>query len=126
MCNHPAFLPEQPGVIRMEFIAEIRRRHLVEGESISSIARSLKKSRPTVRKALTTLSEPVYQRASQPVPKLGPFQAQLVLAVSKMRGYLAALVGGEKAPLGAVWGEKTPERKGREATLWCEVMMASE
>lgn len=77
MCNHPALLPEQPGVIRMEFIAEIRRRHFVNGESISSIARSLKKSRPTVRKALQTLNEPVYRRTSQPVPKLGEFQAQL-------------------------------------------------
>ena len=64
-------------MIRMEFIAEIRRRHFVEGESISAIARSLKKSRPTVRKALMTLSEPVYQRTSQPVPKLGACQVQL-------------------------------------------------
>lgn len=64
-------------MIRMEFIAEIRRRHFVDGESISSIARSLKKSRPTVRKALKTLSEPIYRRASQPIPKLGAFQAQL-------------------------------------------------
>ena len=77
MCNHLAFLPEQPGVIGMEFIAEIRRRHFVDGESISSIARCLKKSRPTVRKALKTLSEPVYQRTSQPLPRLGAFQAQL-------------------------------------------------
>jgi transposase len=61
----------------MEFIAEIRRRHFVCGESISSIARSLKRSRPTVRKALKTLREPVYQRSSQPTPKLGEFQAQL-------------------------------------------------
>jgi DNA-binding NarL/FixJ family response regulator len=34
----------------MEVIAEIRRRHLVSGESISAIARDLKLSRPTVRK----------------------------------------------------------------------------
>ncbi len=74
MCNHPALLPEPPGVIRMEFIVEIRRRHLVDGESISSIARNLKKSRPTVRKALKTLSEPVYHRVFQPLPKLGRFR----------------------------------------------------
>ncbi|NJD05219.1 MAG: IS21 family transposase, partial [Methylococcaceae bacterium] len=61
----------------MEFIAKIRRRHFVDGESVSSIARSLNKSRPTVRKALQTLSEPVYRRSSQPIPKLGAFQAQL-------------------------------------------------
>lgn len=61
----------------MEFIAEIRRRHLVDGESISSIARSLQKSRPTVRKALRMLTEPTYQRQRQPAPKLGEFQARL-------------------------------------------------
>ena len=61
----------------MKFIAEIRRRHFVSGESISSIAQSLKLSRPTVRKALKTLEEPVYQRQHQPFPKLGEFQAQL-------------------------------------------------
>jgi DNA-binding transcriptional ArsR family regulator len=43
----------------MDIIAEVRRRHLVSGESISSIARSLKISRPTVRKHLSTESEPV-------------------------------------------------------------------
>ncbi len=61
----------------MEFIAEIRRRHFVSGESISSIARDLQLSRPTVRKALKALTEPVYQRQHQPTPKLGEFQAQL-------------------------------------------------
>jgi transposase len=61
----------------MEFIAEIRRRHWVSGESISSLARSLKLSRPTIRKALKAETEPVYQRQHQPIPKLGEFQAQL-------------------------------------------------
>lgn len=62
LCNHAAFLPEQPGVLSMDIIAEIRRRHLVSGESISSITRRLNLSRPTVRKHLHTTSEPVYQR----------------------------------------------------------------
>ena len=65
-------------MLSMEFIAEIRRRHFVSGESISSIARSLKLSRPTVRKALKTEAEPIYQRQHQPTPKLGEFQAQLI------------------------------------------------
>jgi hypothetical protein len=65
-------------VLSMEFIAEIRRRHFVSGESISSIARSLKLSRPTVRKALKAEAEPNYQRQHQPTPKLGEFQAQLI------------------------------------------------
>lgn len=61
----------------MEFVAEIRRRHLVEGESLGSIARGLQQSRPTVRKAIHALTEPVYHRRHQPAPKLGAFQAQL-------------------------------------------------
>ena len=62
----------------MDIIAEVRRRHLVSGESISSIARSLKISRPTVRKHLSTEIEPVYKRDSQPEPKLGSFKPILV------------------------------------------------
>ncbi len=62
----------------MHLIAEIRRRHLVDGESISSIARSLKLSRPTIRKHLKTEQEPVYQRRSQPTPKLGLFKPLLI------------------------------------------------
>jgi len=65
-------------MLPMEFIAEIRRRHFVSGESISSIARSLKLSRPTVRKALKVVDEPIYQRQNQPTPKLGEFQKQLL------------------------------------------------
>ena len=61
----------------MEVIAEIRRRHLVSKESISSIARDLKLSRPTVRKHLQTESEPVYTRQKQTSPKLGEFQVTL-------------------------------------------------
>jgi hypothetical protein len=61
----------------MEVIAEIRRRHLVSKESISSIARDLKLSRPTVRKHLQTESEAVYLRQHQPAPKLGDFQSVL-------------------------------------------------
>jgi len=61
----------------MHLIAEIRRRHFVNGESISSIARSLNLSRPTVRKHLKTEEEPVYQRQSQPIPKLGLFKPLL-------------------------------------------------
>ncbi|QXP85782.1 transposase [Methylococcus sp. Mc7] len=41
-----------------------------------------------------------------------------LLAAAKKRGYLAALVGGEEAPIyGDVFGWKAPERKGRRAAL---------
>lgn len=55
----------------MQVIAEIRHRHMVSKESISSIARDLKLSRPTVRKHLPTHSEPIYTRQAQSAPKLG-------------------------------------------------------
>ena len=61
----------------MDFIVEIRRRHFVSGEDISSIARSLKLSRTTVRKHLLTTEEPVYHRKTQTFPKLGDFQDRL-------------------------------------------------
>ena len=61
----------------MDMIAEIRRRHLVSKESISSIARDLKLSRPTVRKHCRTQSEPIYRRHKQPTPMLGAFQETL-------------------------------------------------
>ncbi|MGZ8930286.1 MAG: IS21 family transposase [Methylosarcina sp.] len=62
----------------MDIIAEIRRRHFVSGETISSIARSLNISRPTVRKHLHREAEPVYERQVQPEPRLGEFKAQLI------------------------------------------------
>jgi hypothetical protein len=55
----------------MEVIAEIRRRHLVQGEKISAIARDLNLCRQTIRKHLITEVEPVYQRRQQPASKLG-------------------------------------------------------
>lgn len=61
----------------MDVIAEIRRRHRISKESISSIARSLNLSRPTVRRHLQTETEPVYQRRHQPLPQLGQYQQTL-------------------------------------------------
>jgi transposase len=61
----------------MDMIAEIRRRRLISKESISSIARDLKLSRPTVRKHCRTQSEPIYRRRKQPTPMLGAFQETL-------------------------------------------------
>ena len=71
------FLPENPGVLVMDIIAEIRRRHFIENETITSLAEAFKLSRPTIRKHLKTIAEPVYQRQNQPHPKLGPFHEQL-------------------------------------------------
>jgi len=62
----------------METIGKIRRRKWVKGESISEIARDLNLSRNTVKKYLKAEAAPVYQRQSQPSPRLGAFEAQLV------------------------------------------------
>ena len=61
----------------METIGKIRRRHLVNGESISAIARSLNLSRNTVKKYLNATAEPTYRRQCQPKPQLGAFQETL-------------------------------------------------
>lgn len=61
----------------MDHIAEIRRRHFISGENISELAKNLKLSRPTVRKALKAETEPMYQRQVQPTPKLGDFKELL-------------------------------------------------
>lgn len=61
----------------METIAKIRRRHLVNQESISSIALDLNLSRNTVRKYINQTAPPNYHRRTQPTPKLGEYQAVL-------------------------------------------------
>lgn len=62
----------------MEQIAEIRRCYFINKESISKIANRLNLSRQTVRRALKSQEQPVYQRTVQPTPKLGAFKPQLV------------------------------------------------
>jgi transposase len=63
----------------MDVIAEIRRRFHVENETITSLASTFNLSRPTIRKHLKTIEEPIYQRRNQPHPKLGSFHNQLEL-----------------------------------------------
>ena len=58
----------------VETIGKIRRRRLVQGESISAIARDLQLSRNTVKRALRFEGEAFeYRRSRQPRPRLGPF-----------------------------------------------------
>ncbi len=62
----------------VETIGKIRRRRLVQGESISAIARDLGLALNTVKRALKFEGEAYeYQRVRQPMPKLGPFVATL-------------------------------------------------
>jgi len=62
----------------MDMIYEIRRRHLVQKQTLSAIAHDMGLSRPTVCKHLNTIEEPKYKRDQPLSPKLGKFEAQLV------------------------------------------------
>jgi transposase len=65
-------------VLCVETIGKIRRRRLVDGESISAIARDLRLSRNTVKRVLRFEGEAYeYQRRRQPRPQLGPYLARL-------------------------------------------------
>lgn len=61
----------------MDMIYEIRRRHLVQKQTITAIARDMGLSRPTVRKHLKTIEEPKYVREHTASPRLGQFEEQL-------------------------------------------------
>jgi len=74
-------------VLFMDVIAAIRRRHLVSKESISSIARDLNLSRPTVRKHCRSQCEPLYRRHMQPT---------VMGQVERMRGELGEYAHGLK------------------------------
>ncbi len=63
----------------METIAKIRSYHFVDGRSIKEISRLLRLSRNTVRKVIRSgATEHQYERMSQPMPRLGPYQARLI------------------------------------------------
>jgi transposase len=65
-------------VLCVETIGKIRRRRLVQGETISAIARDLRLSRNTVKRALRGEGEAFeYRRKHQPRPKLGAYLATL-------------------------------------------------
>lgn len=75
------FLPVNPGMIKMDVIAEIRRLHFIENKTVSALANMFKLSRPTIRKHLKTVEEPVYtSRKDQPHPKWTP------ISINKMTG----------------------------------------
>ncbi|HVP11936.1 MAG TPA: IS21 family transposase [Phycisphaerae bacterium] len=59
-------------MICLETLGKLRRRHLVNGDSISAIARDTPLSRQTVRQSLAACEDPRYRRQDQPCPQLGP------------------------------------------------------
>ncbi len=65
-------------MLEVETIAKIRRAHRVHGKPIKEICRELGVSRKVVRKALRSdATEFRYERKEQPLPRIGPWQADL-------------------------------------------------
>ena len=58
----------------MDMIYEIRRRYLVQKQTITAIAKDMGLSRPTVRKHILTVDEPKYKRDQTAAPKFDPFK----------------------------------------------------
>jgi len=62
----------------VETVAKIRRAYFVQGKAIKAICRELRLSRKVVRKVLRSeATEFRYEREDQPLPRIGPWQAEL-------------------------------------------------
>jgi transposase len=62
----------------VETVAKIRRAYFVQGKAIRAICRELRLSRKVVRKVLRSeATEFRYEREDQPLPRIGPWQAEL-------------------------------------------------
>jgi transposase len=66
------------GMLVVETIAKIRRAYFVHGQPIKAICRELDVSRKVVRKVIRSeATEFRYERETQPLPKMGPWSAEL-------------------------------------------------
>ena len=93
-------------MLTVETIARIRRDHFVKGVPIKKIARDLRVSRNTVRKVLRgDETSSSYERAIQPMPKLGPWvdelERQLEANEKKKRRDRLSLLRLHEGPCGA-------------------------
>ena len=62
----------------VETIAKIRRAYFVQGKPIKAICRELRVSRKVVRKVIRSGATAFhYERAQQPLPKIGPWRDRL-------------------------------------------------
>ena len=74
----------------VETIAKIRRAYFVQGKSIKAICRELRVSRKVVRKVLRSgATEFSYERAVQPLPRIGRWKADLDRILSGNEAKLA-------------------------------------
>ncbi len=71
----------------VETIAKIRRAYFSQGKPIKEICRDLRVSRKVVRKVIRSeATEFRYERATQPLPKVGPWREQLEAILSSNDG----------------------------------------
>jgi transposase len=78
------------GMLIVETIAKIRRAFFVQGKPIKAICRELRVSRKVVRKVIRSrATEFRYERKAQPLPKIGPWSAQLDELLSANEGKAA-------------------------------------
>src|SRR5437588_9321881 len=67
------------GMLIVETIAKIRRAFFVQGKPIKAICREFRVSRKVVRKVIRSeATEFRYERAAQPLPKIGRWSDQLI------------------------------------------------
>jgi transposase len=72
---------------RVDTIARVRRAFHVQGWSVKRIVRELHVSRNTVRKILRSdETDFIYERERQPMPRIGPWQAQLEQLLTSNEG----------------------------------------
>src|SRR3954449_12184752 len=72
------FMGAEIGMLVVETIAKIRRAYFVHGRPIKAICRELGVSRKVVRKVIRSeATEFRYERETQPLPKMGPWSAEL-------------------------------------------------
>src|SRR5437667_6491692 len=74
----PGFWEAEIGMLVVETIAKIRRAFFVQKKPIKEICRDLRVSRKAVRKIVRSdATEFHYERAIQPLPKIGPWRDRL-------------------------------------------------
>ena len=74
----------------VETIAKIRRAYFSHGKAIKEICRDLHVSRKVVRKVIrSNATEFHYERTQQPLPRIGPWRAQLEVLLDENDGRLA-------------------------------------
>jgi hypothetical protein len=110
------FMGAEIGMLVVETIAKIRRAYFVHGQPIKAICRDLGVSRKVVRKVIRSeATEFRYERAAQPLPRIGPWSEKLDQLLSANEGCGATIKmgiprqsGWECAAAGVTKGGRSP------------------